>query len=159
MKRLFLSLGSNLGDKRDNLLRTIEKLSSALGTPAAVSSIIETEPWGFTSANSFFNCVAAFDTPLSPTEILHITQETEREMGRTAKSVNGEYKDRIIDIDILLYGDETINTENLTIPHPLMHKRLFVLEPLAQIAPRHLHPTLKKTIAELLNELRSGLNF
>ena len=80
-------------------------------------------------------------------------------MGRTAKSVNGEYKDRIIDIDILLYGDETINTENLTIPHPLMHKRLFVLEPLAQIAPRHLHPTLKKTIAELLNELRSGLNF
>ncbi|MBQ2787234.1 MAG: 2-amino-4-hydroxy-6-hydroxymethyldihydropteridine diphosphokinase [Bacteroidaceae bacterium] len=159
MKRLFLSLGSNLGDKKENLMRTIEKLSSALGTPAAVSSIIETEPWGFTSANSFFNCVAAFDTPLSPTEILHITQETEREMGRTAKSVNGEYKDRIIDIDILLYGDETINTENLTIPHPLMHKRLFVLEPLAQIAPRHLHPTLKKTIAELLNELRSGLNF
>lgn len=159
MKRLFLSLGSNLGNKKENLMRTIEKLSSALGTPAAVSSIIETEPWGFTSANSFFNCVAAFDTPLSPTEILHITQETEREMGRTAKSVNGEYKDRIIDIDILLYGDETINTENLTIPHPLMHKRLFVLEPLAQIAPRHLHPTLKKTIAELLNELRSGLNF
>lgn len=159
MKRLFLSLGSNLGDKKENLMRTIEKLSSALGTPAAVSSIIETEPWGFTSANSFFNCVAAFDTPLSPTEILHITQETEREMGRTAKSVNGEYKDRIIDIDILLYGDETINTENLTIPHPLMHKRRFVLEPLAQIAPRHLHPTLKKTIAELLNELRSGLNF
>ena len=159
MKRLFLSLGTNLGDKKENLMRTIEKLSSALGTPAAVSSIIETEPWGFTSANSFFNCVAAFDTPLSPTEILHITQETEREMGRTAKSVNGEYKDRIIDIDILLYGDETINTENLTIPHPLMHKRLFVLEPLAQIAPRHLHPTLKKTIAELLNELRSGLNF
>ncbi|MBQ6693940.1 MAG: 2-amino-4-hydroxy-6-hydroxymethyldihydropteridine diphosphokinase [Bacteroidaceae bacterium] len=159
MKRLFLSLGSNLGDKKENLMRTIEKLSSALGTPAAVSSIIETEPWGFTSANSFFNCVAAFDTPLSPTEILHITQETEREMGRTAKSVNGEYKDRIIDIDILLYGDETINTENLTIPHPLMHKRLFVLEPLAQIAPRHLHPTLKKTIAELLNELRSCLNF
>ena len=159
MKRLFLSLGSNLGDKKKNLMRTIEKLSSALGTPAAVSSIIETEPWGFTSANSFFNCVAAFDTPLSPTEILHITQETEREMGRTVKSVNGEYKDRIIDIDILLYGDETINTENLTIPHPLMHKRLFVLEPLAQIAPRHLHPTLKKTIAELLNELRSGLNF
>ena len=159
MKRLFLSLGSNLGDKKENLMRTIEKLSSALGTPAAVSSIIETEPWGFTSANSFFNCVAAFDTPLSPTEILHITQETEREMGRTAKSVNGEYKDRIIDIDILLYGNETINTENLTIPHPLMHKRRFVLEPLAQIAPRHLHPTLKKTIAELLNELRSGLNF
>lgn len=159
MKRLFLSLGSNLGDKKENLMRTIEKLSSALGTPAAVSSIIETEPWGFTSANSFFNCVAAFDTPLSPTEILHITQETEREMGRTAKSVNGEYKDRIIDIDILLYGDETINTENLTIPHPLMHKRLFVLEPLAQIAPLHLHPTLKKTIAELLNELRSCLNF
>ena len=159
MKRLFLSLGSNLGDKKENLMRTIEKLSSALGTPAAVSSIIETEPWGFSSANSFFNCVAAFDTPLSPTEILHITQETEREMGRTAKSVNGEYKDRIIDIDILLYGDETINTDNLTIPHPMMHKRRFVLEPLAQIAPRHLHPTLKKTIAELLNELRSGLNF
>lgn len=154
-----MSLGSNLGDKKENLMRTIEKLSSALGTPAAVSSIIETEPWGFTSANSFFNCVAAFDTTLSPTEILHITQETEREMGRTAKSVNGEYKDRIIDIDILLYGDETINTENLTIPHPLMHKRLFVLEPLAQIAPRHLHPTLKKTIAELLNELKSCLNF
>ncbi len=159
MKRLFLSLGSNLGDKKENLMRTIEKLSSALGTPATVSSIIETEPWGFTSANRFFNCVAAFDTPLSPTEILHITQETERQMGRTAKSVNGEYKDRIIDIDILLYGDETINTENLTIPHPLMHKRMFVLEPLAQIAPRHLHPTLKKTIAGLLNELRSGLNF
>lgn len=150
MKRLFLSLGSNLGDKRDNLLRAIEKLSSALGTPAAVSSIIETEPWGFTSANSFLNCVAAFDTALSPTEILYITQETEREMGRTAKSVNGEYKDRIIDIDILLYGDETINTENLTIPHPMMHKRRFVLEPLIEIAPDLILHTTGKSIKQLL---------
>lgn len=151
-KRLYLSLGTNLGNKRENLTRAIELLSLALGKCIAVSQFIETAPWGFDSENSFLNCVAAFDTALAPMQLLDMTESIERELGRTQKSNNGHYRDRIIDIDILLYGDNIIVSDRLTIPHPLMHKRDFVLEPLAEIAPETQHPVLHKSIKQLMEE-------
>ncbi len=153
-RRLYLSLGTNLGNKRENLTRAIGLLSLALGKCAAVSQFIGTQPWGFESDNSFLNCAVAFDTELSPLEVLNITERIERELGRTHKSHEGDYSDRIIDIDILLYGNDTIETQRLTIPHPLMHLRSFVLEPLAEIASEAIHPTTGKSIGQLLAELR-----
>ena len=153
-KRVFLGLGTNLGNKIENLTRAIEALSLALGTCKAQSSFLETEPWGFESDNGFLNCVVAFDTELTPLELLDTTERIERELGRTVKSTGGNYHDRLIDIDILLYGNTVIESERLTIPHPLMHLRDFVLAPLAEIAPDTVHPTLNKSIAGLLAEIR-----
>ena len=153
-KRIYLGLGTNLGDRQENLTRAIEALSLALGTCKAQSSFLETEPWGFESDNGFLNCVVAFDTELTPTELLDTTERIERELGRTVKSTGGNYHDRLIDIDILLYGNTVIESERLTLPHPLMHLRDFVLMPLAEIAPDTVHPTLNKSIAGLLAEIR-----
>ena len=149
---IYLGLGTNEGNKEENIRGAIEELSHLLGTPTAVATIIETEPWGFQSDNSFLNTVVAFKSTLAPEEILKATQEIERRLGRTKKSFDGCYSDRPIDIDILLYGNRVIESEHLTIPHPLLHKRLFVLQPLAQIAPQVIHPTLGKSITRLLKE-------
>lgn len=97
------------------------------------SSMLHTEPWGFDSDNEFVNSVIMVSTSLTPQQLLKATQEIEREMGRTVKSVNAQYHDRIIDIDILLYDDITLNEENLVIPHPLMRERDFVMTPLKEI--------------------------
>ena len=150
--KVYLSLGTNIGDKKENLTRAIDLLSLALGTCRAVSRFYSTAPWGFSSSNSFLNCAVEFCTELPPEKLLDTTEEIERTMGRTQKSIDGNYHDRIIDIDILLYGNEHIESQRLTIPHPLMHKRTFVLEPLAEIAPDAIHPVLKKSIAKLLEE-------
>ena len=149
-----LGLGTNIGNKKENLTRAIEKLSLAFGTYITQSSFIETAPWGFESNNSFLNCAVMFKTELAPLQILDATEEIERELGRTLKSSEGVYHDRIIDIDILLYGREIVKEERLTMPHPLMHKRMFVLQPLAEISPDAIHPMLGKSIKELLEELR-----
>ena len=152
--KVYLGLGTNLGNKEENLTRAIEHLSLVLGPCAAQSPFIETAPWGFESNNSFLNCAVAFDTNLAPLELLDATERIERELGRTLKSEDGNYHDRIIDIDILLYGNTVIESERLTIPHPLMHLRDFVLMPLAEIAPDTVHPTLNNSIAGLLAEIQ-----
>ena len=149
---IYLGLGTNSGNREENLTRAIEKLSLALGNCIAKSSFIETEPWGFCSNNKFLNCAVAFKIAKSPIELLDTTEDIERKLGRTTKSSGGIYHDRTIDIDILLYGNEVVKNERLTIPHPLMHKRDFVLIPLCEIAAETLHPTFKKTISLLLKE-------
>ena len=133
--KAYLGIGTNLGDRTANLRGAVELLNEQAGHVLACSSFIETEPWGFSSDNAFLNAVVAIDTPCTPHELLRITQEIECAMGRTHKSVGGNYSDRIIDIDILLYEDIVINDTDLTIPHPLMWQRQFVYEPLWEIAP------------------------
>ena len=133
--KAYLGIGTNLGDRTANLSRAVALIDEQAGHVLACSSFMETEPWGFASDNAFLNAVVEIDTPHTPHELLHITQEIEREMGRSHKSINGLYSDRIIDIDILLYGEENINEPDLTIPHPLMWQRDFVIEPLLEIAP------------------------
>lgn len=133
--KAYLGIGTNLGDRTANLHGAVELLNEQAGHVLACSSFIETEPWGFSSDNAFLNAVVAIDTPCTPHELLRITQEIECAMGRTHKSVGGNYSDRIIDIDILLYEDIVINDTDLTIPHPLMWQRQFVYEPLWEIAP------------------------
>lgn len=129
----FLSLGSNLGDKKSNLQKAINMLGERAGEVLAVSSFIETEPWGFVSDNVFLNACVKIDTALTPQELLVATQKIEKALGRTHKSDGGQYSDRPIDIDILLYGDIVVDDENLKIPHPYMYERDFVTVPLKEI--------------------------
>lgn len=129
----YLSLGTNLGDKRKNIAEAIKNIGELVGDVVRQSALYETEPWGFRSDNRFVNAAVCVDTQLSPRRLLEVTQRIEREMGRTLKSDGGEYHDRIIDIDILLYGDLHIDEPDLKIPHPLMHERDFVMAPLNEI--------------------------
>lgn len=126
-------MGTNLGDKRKNIAEAIKNIGELVGDVVRQSALYETEPWGFRSDNRFVNAAVCVDTQLSPRRLLEVTQRIEREMGRTLKSDGGEYHDRIIDIDILLYGDLHIDEPDLKIPHPLMHKRDFVMTPLNEI--------------------------
>lgn len=135
MATLYLSLGTNMGDRPKNLSQAMELIAREVGTVVAASDVIETEPWGFDSGNAFLNMVAKVETELEPIDALHVTQDIEKRLGRTEKSVNGVYHDRIIDIDLLMYDDLIMNTPQLTLPHPLMRQRPFVMEPLSQIAP------------------------
>lgn len=137
---VYLSLGSNLGDKEANIVQAIVKINEKIGAVVRQSSLLITEPWGFESDNAFVNCAVCCKTTLTPRRLLNATQRIEREMGRTRKSLvfkdgtpRVEYHDRIIDIDILLYDDVTINTPTLKIPHPLMQERDFVMIPLREI--------------------------
>jgi len=150
MAKIYLSLGTNLGDKEENLRNAIDKINERVGKVTSLSAFYVTEPWGFQSQNTFLNAALIAETNLSPFEVLAETKSIEKELGRTAKSVNNSYTDRIIDIDILLYDDLILNTPELILPHPLMTQRAFVMEPLAEIAPHVSHPVLLKTIKELL---------
>ena len=152
MATVYLGLGTNLGNKEANLRTAIYKLQERIGKQVSLSSFYETSPWGFESDHSFLNAAIGLETSLSPTEILHITQEIEKELGRTKKSVNGSYSDRLIDIDILLYDSLVLHTPELTIPHPLMTERDFVMKPLIEIAGNVIHPIRQKTLSELYQE-------
>lgn len=130
---LYLSLGSNLGDRHATMRRAIKLVNEEIGTVERESSPIETEPWGFESENKFLNMCIRVQTVMSPEGVLDATQDIERRLGRTTKSVNGQYHDRPIDIDMLMYDDLHMSTPRLTLPHPHMHERDFVMIPLREI--------------------------
>ncbi len=129
----YLSLGTNLGDRQTNLLRAIELISNMAGPVIKQSSTIETDPVGFVSAHRFLNVCIAIETKLTPQELLLATQKIEKKLGREKKSRLQQYQDRLIDIDILLYGNIVVDEEHLQIPHPRMHDREFVMKPLKEI--------------------------
>ena len=131
--KVYLSLGTNLGDKVRNLNVAIHELETLVGAVVRQSAFLPTSPWGFESANGFLNCCVLCCTENSPREVLELTQQIERNMGRRHKSVNGNYSDRIIDIDILLYDNLKVEEPDLKIPHPLMQERDFVMIPLEEI--------------------------
>ncbi|MBR1506174.1 MAG: 2-amino-4-hydroxy-6-hydroxymethyldihydropteridine diphosphokinase [Prevotella sp.] len=136
--RVYLGLGTNLGHREENLAEAIRLIDKRVGEVERQSSVIETEPWGFRSENKFLNAVVLCLTDKTPREVLRLTQQIERDMGRrknvNSQSVNREYVDRPIDIDILLYDDITVDEPDLKIPHPLMHERDFVMIPLREIS-------------------------
>ena len=138
---VYLGLGSNLGDRHTQLLTAIELLVQRVGRLVGCSSFFETEPWGFVSEHQFLNAVALFRTTLTPHELLAVTQAIEHQMGRVHQQA-GVYEDRPIDIDILLYGDETVNTPDLHIPHPRMQERDFVMQPLEELRRNMSQPSL-----------------
>jgi 2-amino-4-hydroxy-6-hydroxymethyldihydropteridine diphosphokinase len=148
----YLSLGSNLGNREQNLGEAIRR-ASILGRVVAVSSVYETEPLEFTDQPWFLNCVIALETTAGPAQLMAELLRVENGMGRQRVVKKGP---RSIDLDILLFGDTVVNTRELTIPHPEIVRRRFVLEPLAEIAPELLHPVSQKTVTQLLAELPPG---
>jgi 2-amino-4-hydroxy-6-hydroxymethyldihydropteridine diphosphokinase len=151
-KTVYLSLGSNLGERVANIKTAIDRLGS-LGEVVVVSSFYETEPVEFTAQPWFLNCAVKFHTQKMPRQLLNGVLNIEKRMGRRRVQDKGP---RIIDIDILLFGNSVVDTKDLTIPHAAMHTRRFVLEPLAEIAPELRHPVLKSTVRELLDGLPPG---
>lgn len=154
MKELIIGIGSNLGDRKKNIGTAIELIEARVGRVDVVSTLVETEPWGFESGNKFLNCaIAVSDVPAGTQstlsrahEIIKILQEIEGGFGRIR---TGVYTDRSIDLDILFYGDEVINEPGLTIPHPKLHERDFILISLMEICPDKVHPVIGQSIREL----------
>ncbi|MFZ0956069.1 MAG: 2-amino-4-hydroxy-6-hydroxymethyldihydropteridine diphosphokinase [Candidatus Sulfotelmatobacter sp.] len=149
---VYLSLGANVGDCAGNIRKAITRLGG-LGKVAAISSFYETEPVEFTDQAWFLNCAVALETTHTPEQVMAALLTIEREMGRQRGQRKGP---RTIDVDILLFGDRVMDSPELTIPHPAMQQRRFVLEPLAEIAAKARHPVLGKNIRELLGALPAG---
>jgi len=155
MSMAYLALGSNQGDRQKNLETAIAKIQEKIGPVKVLSSFIETFPVGFSSEHLFLNAAVGIDSDLSLQKLLPITRLIEKEMGRITKSHNREYHDRIIDIDILFYDDLIFHNEELTVPHAHLQERLFVLQPMAEIAPDFVHPLIGKTMQEMFLDLKA----
>jgi len=150
MEQVFLSLGSNLGQRDEHIDKARGFLEALAGRIRKISSLYETQPWGTVYGMNFYNLVTELSTHLEPYKLHDKLIEIERLCGRT--SVSERYAPRIIDIDMLMFGKRIISTDKLTIPHPLIHERRFVLTPFAEIASGIVHPILHKTIGQLLEE-------
>ena len=150
MIKLYLLLGGNLGNKQQVFAEARTQLEKHIGPISVHSAIYETEPWGFESEDLFWNQALELKTTLSPEEVLAQTQLIELELGRIRKEK--QYDSRIIDIDILFFGDQIIKTANLKVPHPRIQERKFALVPLCEIAADFIHPLFRKSIRELLDE-------
>jgi 2-amino-4-hydroxy-6-hydroxymethyldihydropteridine diphosphokinase len=148
-QEVYISLGGNLGQRHRFILGALEALELRLGQLIASSQLYETPPWGFESDHSFLNAVAIFQTSHSPQEVLEVLLKTERTFGRK-RIESPNYTSRTLDLDLLFYGNEVLNTKDLQLPHPRIPQRAFVLVPLAEIAADYLHPVEQKTIRELL---------
>lgn len=151
---VFLLLGSNLGDREEYLQKAIDLIAAELGVVAQKSSVYETEAWGKTDEPNYLNQVVRVNTQLSARQVLEKVLEIENRMGRVREEKWGS---RIIDIDILFYGQDIINEPGLIVPHPELHNRKFTLEPLSELAPDLRHPALKKSIFQLKSELKDSL--
>lgn len=151
MAEVYFSIGSNQGDRLYSLVKATKLIDNLIGKVMQCSSVIESEPWGFNAETTFYNMVLLVDTKFTPHQILTIILGIEASLGRIRHGK--AYTNRNIDIDILFYNEERINDDNLVIPHPLMHKRKFVLQPLAEIAPDLIHPVFHASISELLLQL------
>lgn len=150
MSKVYLSLGTNIGQKQKNLFQSIEYIKSKKISICSTSNIYETEPWGYQTQEKFYNMCIEIQSTKSPFELLFFFKDVEKRMGREQR-LSTLYEDRIIDIDILFFDNLVLETQQLTIPHNLLHKRNFVLAPLCEIAPDFIHPIFKKTIKELYN--------
>ena len=149
MSTVYLGLGSNIGNPQDNIDTAIKHISQ-FAEVVQISSMYTTEPVGYADQDWFVNCCIELNTDISAEKLFSHLQRIEQGMGRVKKILNGP---RIIDIDVLLWNDQTIQTDQLVVPHPRMHERAFVLEPLSEIAPNLVHPTLKKSMTQLFDEL------
>jgi len=149
MEEVVLLLGSNIEPRLSFLNRAILFLEKELGTAINISEIYESEPWGFAADTSFYNRAVIFETEKKPDDVLNICLKTEKVLGRKRNNRKG-YASRIMDVDVIYYGNRIINTEKLIIPHPRLHLRRFALLPLAEMAPELIHPILNKNQKELL---------
>jgi len=148
MNKVFLGIGTNLGDRPANLKEAVSQIGEIIGRVTKSSSVYETEPWGFEAEEQFYNMVVEAETALSPSGVLGAILMIEAKLGRLRNEK--QYSSRSIDIDILFYNDLVMNEEALKIPHPHLHKRKFVLVPMCEIASGFVHPVMNKTIADLL---------
>jgi len=151
MPSALIGIGSNLGNREENCRNALRLISEKAGTLIKQSSMYETQPWGVKDQPEFINMAVEIETRAEPGVLLNILKGIEHELGRKKTSRWGP---RRLDLDILFYNDFVIDTPDICIPHPFMHVREFVLRPLSEIAPDKMHPVLKKTVKELLSELR-----
>ncbi|MCA1757634.1 MAG: 2-amino-4-hydroxy-6-hydroxymethyldihydropteridine diphosphokinase [Bacteroidales bacterium] len=149
----YIGIGTNLGDRHHNIERAVDLLSSDRIVVKSLSGVYETDPWGFDSENRFLNMAACLETDISPEGLLQYLFSVENLMGRVRKGKG--YSSRIIDLDLLFFDNLVLESPLLTLPHPLLHKRYFVLKPLSDIAPTLKHPLLGLTVVEMLQGIKT----